>query len=77
MAANTVYFSLLFIDSMNTQVHETTGSTPYESVFGQKPSCFFPTDKSSGVIMKEDLEANGVHFELGENTDQDSSCDKV
>ena len=60
MGANTVYFSLLFIDSMNTQVHETTGSTPYELVFGQKPrEVVFLPGKSSGVIMEEDLEADG------------------
>ena len=47
------------------------------SQFLAKNPVVFPTNKSSGVIMKEDLEANGVHFELGENTDQDSSCDKV
>ena len=28
---------LCTLDSMNTQLHETTGHCPYELVFGQKP----------------------------------------
>ena len=49
------------IDSMNTQVHDTTGRSPYELVFGQMPrEVVFPSSKKSAIILEEDLEADGV-----------------
>ena len=54
---------------MNTQVHETTGTSPYELVFGQKPrSVVFPTSAATGVIFEEDLTDDGVHFDTGTST---------
>ena len=48
---------------MNIQVHETTGTSPYELVFGQKPrSVVFPSGKK-GIIFEEDLENDGVIFD--------------
>ena len=45
---------------MNTQVHDTTGRSPYELVFGQIPrEVVFPSSKKSAIIL-EDLEADGV-----------------
>ena len=49
---------------MNTQTHETTGTSPYELVFGQKPrSVIFPSNKSVGVL-EEELEKEGVIFSM-------------
>ena len=46
---------------MNTQVHDTTGRSPYELVFGQMPrEVVFPSSKKSAIILEEDLEADGV-----------------
>ena len=39
------------LDAMNTQVHETTGHSPYELVFGQKPhAAIFPS--GDGTMKK-------------------------
>ena len=54
---------------MNTQVHKTTGTSPCELVFGQKPrSVVFPTSTATGVILEEDLTEDGVHFDTGTST---------
>ena len=54
---------------MNTQVHETTETSPYELVFGQKPrSVVFPTSAATGVIFEEDLTDDRVHFDTGTST---------
>ena len=46
---------------MNTQVHDTTGRSLYELVFGQMPrEVVFPSRKKSAIILEEDLEADGV-----------------
>ena len=45
---------------MNPQVHDTTGKSPFELVFGQMPrEVVFPSSKKSAIIL-EDLEADGV-----------------
>ena len=49
---------------MNTQVHETTGHSPYELVFGQKPRTMKLAGEGAPSIIKEDdLELDGVVFE--------------
>ncbi len=49
---------------MNIQAHTTTGSSPYELVFGQKPrAVLFPSGKSSKPLLEEDLEKDGIHIE--------------
>ena len=46
---------------MNTQVHDTTGRSPYELVFGQMPrEIVFPSSTKYAIILEEDLEADGV-----------------
>ena len=41
---------------MNTQVHDATGASPYELVFGQRArAVFFPTEQSS-MVLEEDLQ---------------------
>ena len=40
---------------MNTQVHETTGYSPYELVFGQKPRTMRFVEGAPTVIKEEDL----------------------
>lgn len=56
---------------MNTQVHETTGSSPYELVFGQKPrAILFPLQGKVSVVMEEDLESDGVKID---DNDQDEN----
>ena len=48
---------LLFLDTMNTQVHETTKSMPYELVFGQPPrSIIIPEPRLKGRIDEEQLD---------------------
>ena len=75
-------------DAMNTQVHETTGTSPYELVFGQKPrSVLFPTSTAVGVILEEDLMDDGLHLEVraekpdeGQDTpaaDEDNTCKMI
>ena len=45
---------------MNTQVHDTTGASPYELVFGQKArSVIFPTQQSA-IVLEEDLADEGI-----------------
>ena len=52
------------LDAMNTQLHETTGHSPYELVFGQKPhATVFPKDDGTTIPNEEDLELNGIVFE--------------
>lgn len=54
---------------MNTQVHETTGTSPYELVFGQKPrSVLFPASTTTGVVLEEDLTDDGLHFGTATST---------
>ena len=48
---------------MNTQVHETTGHSPYELVFGQKPRTMQFAEGVPSLIKEEDLELDGVVFE--------------
>lgn len=41
-----------------------TGSSPYELVFSQKPhSILFPSGKSKGPLLEEDLETDGITVE--------------
>lgn len=53
----------IIIDAMNTQTHESTGSSPYELVFGQKPrSVLFPISEQvchNMIILEEE---DGVNF---------------
>lgn len=63
-------------DAMNTQVHEATGASPYELVFGQEPrSVLFPTTTASGVILEEDLIDEGVQFGIVEQLTKGSEDD--
>ena len=53
---------------MNVQVHDVTGSSPYELVFGQKPQAHYyyfnwPAEKSSGPLLEKELEADEIEFE--------------
>ena len=49
---------------MNIQVHSVISSSPYELVFGQKPhSVLFPSGKSKGPLLEEDLETDGTTVE--------------
>ena len=62
---NDIMYSIL--DSMNTQVHETTGHSPYELVFGQKPhATIFPGGDGTTMAKEEDLEFDGIVFESNE-----------
>ena len=48
----------LFIDTMNTQVHEATKHTPYELVFGQPPrSLLVPDVGFRGQLDEEILQS--------------------
>ena len=47
---------LCLVDTLNTQVHESTKHTPYELVFGQPPrSLVIRDNKLAGKIDEEDL----------------------
>ena len=55
------------LDAMNIQVHETTGHSPYELVFGQKPhATVFPGGDGTRITSEEDLELDGIVFEDNE-----------
>ena len=58
---------------MNIQIHDATGSSPYELVFGQRPrAVIFTSGKSSGPLLEEDLEADGIIFKgFQENEDDE------
>ena len=46
----------LFLDTLNTQVHEVTKHTPYELAFGQPPRSLVILDPSfRGKLDEEDL----------------------
>ena len=52
------------LDSMNTQLHETTGHSPYELNFEQKPhSIVFSGVKGVSMANEENLEVDGTIFE--------------
>ena len=54
---------------MNIQVYETTGHSPYELVFGQKPhdhATIFPGGDETTITNEEDLELDGIVFESNE-----------
>ena len=56
-------------DTMNTQIHETTGHSPYELMFGQKShATLFPGGNGTIIIKEEDLELDGIVFEGDEVT---------
>ena len=45
---------------MNIQVHDTTGASPYELVFGQKArTVIFPTQQNA-IVLEEDLADEGI-----------------
>ena len=45
---------LCLVDTLNTQVHESTKHTPYELVFGQPPrSLVIPNNKLAGKIDQD------------------------
>ena len=57
---------LFCLDAMNTQVHDTTGATPYELVFGQRArTVLFPTQQSA-MVLEEDLADEGIDFDTSE-----------
>ena len=48
------------LDAMSTQVHETTGHSPYKLVFGQKPhATILPRGDGTTITNEEDLELHG------------------
>ena len=49
---------------MNIQNHETTGTSPYELVFGQKArTVLFPSTTRTDILLEEELEGDGVCIE--------------
>ena len=55
------------LDSVNTQVHETTDHSLLKLVLGQKPhATIFPGDDATTVTKEEDLEFHGIVFESNE-----------
>ena len=54
-----IYF---LVDGMNTQVHSSTGSHPYELLFGQKPrAVLFPnnSDDVDVVFLRKTMKEMG------------------
>ena len=50
------------LDVMNTKVYETTGHSPYELVFSQKPhATIFP--RGDGTTIPSEVELDGIVFE--------------
>ena len=65
-------FVVLFPDTINTQVHETMKTTPYELVFGQPPRTVIVPDATTGGIVDERM----IHLEgSSSDNDQDSFDD--
>ena len=60
---------------MNNQIHEATGTSPYEVVFGQKPrSVVFPSQTAVGFILEEELEMEGVCCTSDEGQENGVDC---
>ena len=59
-----IYYIVICVDTLNTQVHEATKHTPYELVFGQPPrSLLIPDNKLVGRLNEEDLgEVNKINI---------------
>lgn len=51
---------------MNTQVHKTTGASPYELLLGQKPRSVIFQQRQPH--LEEDLTDDGVHFNTETST---------
>lgn len=50
-------------------MHDATGTSPYELVFGQKPqSILFPSGKCTQPVLEEDLERDGIQIEDQKHT---------
>ena len=48
-------------DTMNTQIHETTGHSPYELAFEQKSyATLFAGGNGTIITKEEDLEFDGI-----------------
>ena len=55
---------------MNTQVHDTTGASPYELVCGQRArTVIFPTQQSA-IVLEEDLADEGIHLGISSEAEQ-------
>ena len=55
---------------MNTQVHDTTGASPYELVFGQRARIvIFPTQQSA-IVLEEDLADEGIYLGISSEVEQ-------
>ena len=67
---------LLFLDTMNTQVHETTKQMPYELVFGQPPrSIIIPDPRLKAMIDEEQLDEKDTVTCKSDDEDKESNHD--
>ena len=56
---------------MNTQVHDTTGASRYELVFGQRARTFiFPTQQCAIVLEEDGLADEGIHLGISSEVEQ-------
>ena len=67
----------LLSDQLNTTVHGTMKTTPYELVFGQPPRQNVFPGVSGTNIMEEDIEDIFIEDKTEENTDDKSENDKL
>ena len=72
------FIVLIYSDTINSQVHETMKTTPYELVFGQPPRSVIAPDSTVGGIIDETaiqlddtaLQLDGTAIQLDETAKQ-------
>ena len=55
---------------MNTQVHDATGASPYELVFGQRARTVIFSTQQSAIVLEEDLADEGIHLGISSEVEQ-------
>eukprot|EP00731_Ephydatia_muelleri_P029892 Em0021g415a len=56
--------------AMNTQVHDATGASPYELVFGQRARTVIFSTQQSAIVLEEDLADEGIHLGISSEVEQ-------
>ena len=77
---NTTLFNILLLDQLNTSVHGTVKTTPYDLVFGQPPrQSIFPGVKGENIMEEdvEDLFEEGGGSELGVDDEERFNEDTI
>ena len=61
-----------YLDAMNTQVHDITGATPYELVFGRRAQTVHFATQHRAMVLEEDLADEGIYLDTSEQIGEDT-----